>query len=310
MKSRSKIFMMIYMKKSRKVILTALLLFIVATFTQAQVGVGTSSPHASAKLEVSSTTKGFLPPRMTTTERNAITSPATGLVIFNTITNSLETRKSTGWVSLSETFVALPTIVIGTQQWMRENLDVSFFRNGDPIPYISDPVIFKDRTTPAWTWYDGNAANGEIYGKLYNWYAVNDSRGLCPTGWHVPTSAEWSTLSTTLDPNPDATLSLAGVYMKSARYISPNTPIWDQGDGPNTGTNLSGFTGLPGGMVDISGSFGMGNHGYWWTSTSFYSVPDVPASEVTVAVYLGSISYLASSSFAKADGMSVRCIRD
>jgi uncharacterized protein (TIGR02145 family) len=293
------------MCKSRITILTALLLFIVATFTQAQVGVGTSSPHASAKLEVSSTTKGFLPPRMTTTERNAITSPATGLVIFNTTTNSLETRKSTGWVSLSETFVALPTIVIGTQQWMKENLDVSFFRNGDPIPY-SDPVIFKGLTTPAWTWYDGNAANGEIYGKLYNWYAVNDSRGLCPTGWHVPTSAEWSTLSTTLDPNPDPTLSLAGVYMKSARITSAGTPIWSVG----SATNLSGFTGLPGGMVDISGSFGMGNYGYWWTSTSFYLVPEVPESEVTIAVYLGSISYLVSSSFAKADGLSVRCIRD
>jgi uncharacterized protein (TIGR02145 family) len=293
------------MCKSRITILTALLLFIVATFTQAQVGVGTSSPHASAKLEVSSTTKGFLPPRMTTTERNAITSPATGLVIFNTTTNSLETRKSTGWVSLSETFVALPTIVIGTQQWMRENLDVRFFRNGDPIPY-SDPVIFKGLTTPAWTWYNGNAANGEIYGKLYNWYAVNDSRGLCPTGWHVPTSAEWSTLSTTLDPNPDPTLSLAGVYMKPARITSAGTPIWSVG----SATNLSGFTGLPGGMVDISGSFGMGNYGYWWTSTSFYLVPEVPESEVTIAVYLGSISYLVSSSFAKADGLSVRCIRD
>jgi uncharacterized protein (TIGR02145 family) len=244
---------------------------------------------------------------LTTDERNAITSPATGLVIFNTTTNSLETRKSTGWVSLSETFVALPTIVIGTQQWMKENLDVSFFRNGDPIPYISDPVIFRDLTTPAWTWYNGNAANGEIYGKLYNWYAVNDSRGLCPTGWHVPTSAEWSTLSTKLDPNPDPTLSLAGVYMKSARITSAGTPIWSLG----SATNLSGFTGLPGGKVDYNGSFRMGDEGYWWTSTSFYLVPEVPESEVTIAVYLGnSISFLSAASFVKAEGMSVRCIRD
>jgi uncharacterized protein (TIGR02145 family) len=307
MKSISKTLVLKYMNKSRKVILTALLLLVAATFTQAQVGVGTSSPDSSAKLEISSTTKGFLPPRMTTTQRNAITSPATGLVIFNTTTNSLETRKSTGWVSLSETFVALPTIVIGTQQWMRENLDVSFFRNGEAISYVSDPGSFSGLTTPAWTWYDGSADNGAIYGKLYNWYAVNDSRGLCPTGWHVPTSAEWSTLSTTLDPNPDPTLSLAGVYMKSARITSAGTPIWSLG----SATNLSGFTGLPGGMVDNYGPFRMGDEGYWWTSTSFYLVPEVPEGLVTIAVYLGnSISYLATASFVKADGMSVRCIRD
>ncbi len=300
---------MIYMKKSRIAILTTLWLLVAASLTQAQVGVGTATPDASARFQVdanlSTQARGFLPPRLTTAERNAITSPATGLVIFNTTTNSLETRKSTGWVSLSETFVALPTIVIGTQQWMRENLDVSFFRNGDPIPY-SDAGSFFGLTTPAWTWYNGSAANGEIYGKLYNWYAVNDSKGLCPTGWHVPTSAEWLTLSTTLGS------SSAGIYMKSARYISPETPIWDRGDGTNTGTNFSGFTGLPGGIINFNGSIRMGSDGYWWTSTSYSPIPGNPEFDQTFAVYLRNVqsNLTFASNYEKAEGMSVRCIRD
>lgn len=288
-----------YIFNTRKSFLTGLLFLVAVTFTQAQVGIGTSSPDSSAKLDVSSTTKGFLPPRMTTAQRNAISSPATGLVIFNTTTNSLETRKSTGWVSLSETFVALPTIVIGTQQWMRENLDVSFFRNGDAIPYIDNAGSFSGLTTPAWTWYNGSAANGEIYGKLYNWYAVNDARGLCPKGWHVPTSAEWATLLTTLGS------SSPGIYMKSAGTKSDGTPIWDQGDGTNIGTNLSGFTGLPGGRLDNYGGYmRMGYDGYWWTSTE---ADETQAYSVNLG---NNRPNLAFATLDKVVGMSIRCIRD
>jgi uncharacterized protein (TIGR02145 family) len=292
--SRSKTRIVNYMNKSRKVILTALLLSVAATFTQAQVGIGTSSPDSSAKLEISSTTKGFLPPRMTTTQRNAISSPATGLVIFNTTTNSLETRKSTGWVSLSETFVALPTIVIGTQQWMRENLDVSFFRNGEAIPYVGDPGSFSGLTTPAWTWYDGSADNGAIYGKLYNWYAVNDARGLCPTGWHVPSDAEWTSLSTTFDPN------YAGVFLKSVGFTR-----WEAGDFTNVGMNHSGFTALPGGRLNnFQGYIGIGYQGFWWSSTQ---VDETQAKSVNLE---NNRATLVSGDFGKAVGMSVRCIRD
>jgi uncharacterized protein (TIGR02145 family) len=195
----------------------------------------------------------------------------------------------------------LPTIVIGTQQWMRENLDVSFFRNGDPIPYISDAGSFWTLITPAWTWYNGNAANGEIYGKLYNWYAVNDSRGLCPTGWHVPTIAEWNTLSIKLDP----TQSLAGEYMKSARITSAGTPIWSSG----SATNRSGFTGLPGGKLDGAVFTSMGEQGFWWTSTS--REPEAQDPAAPIAVFLGSsLSYISADFSVKAAGMSVRCIRD
>jgi hypothetical protein len=165
------------------------------------VGIGTATPNVSAQLEVSSTTKGFLPPRMTTVQRDLITTPATGLVLFNSTTNRIELYTGSAWVSLttpSSTAVFLPTIVIGTQQWMAKNLDVAFYRNGDPIPQVTDATSWAALTTGAWCYYYNDPIQGTKYGKLYNWYAVNDLRGLAPQGWHIPNEAELFTLETTL----------------------------------------------------------------------------------------------------------------
>ena len=238
------------MKKIQPFLFAAMLFIYLPVY--AQVGIGTATPDASAKLDITSTTQGLLPPRMTTAQRDAIVSPATGLVIFNTTTNSLETKNSSGWVSLSSSFVALPTIVIGTQQWMEKNLDVLTYRNGDIIPQVTDPTAWAALTTGAWCYYNNDVANGAIYGKLYNWYAVNDPRGLAPTGWHVPSDAEWTTLETTLGGDP-----VAGGKMKVA-----GTTRWTT---PNTGaTNESGFAGLPGGTRNNNGTFSnVGSNGYW-----------------------------------------------
>jgi uncharacterized protein (TIGR02145 family) len=259
----------------------------------AQVGIGTATPDASAVLDASSITKGFLPPRMTTAQRDAIVSPATGLVIFNTSTNSIEIKNSSGWIALSASFVALPTIVIGTQQWMEKNLEVVTYRNGNIIPQVTDPTAWAALTTGAWCYYNNDPLNGAIYGKLYNWYAVNDPRGLAPTGWHVPTDAEWTTLSNTLGGD-----AVAGGKMKTT-----GTTIWSA---PNTdATNESGFAGLPGGYRASYGTFfNVGNYGYWWSSTEL---------STTTAWYrylFYGFGFIFRTSNYKEAGFSVRCLRD
>ena len=154
------------------------------------------------------------------------------------------------------TLASMPSVTICTQVWMLKNLDVSTYRNGDPIPQVTDSIQWANLTTGAWCYYNNDPANGVTYGKLYNWYAVNDPRGLAPTGWHVPSDAEWNTLSTCL-----GGYAVAGGAMKET-----GTTHWTS---PNTGaTNSSGFTGLPGGARDFNGTFSnVGNSGIWWSST-------------------------------------------
>jgi uncharacterized protein (TIGR02145 family) len=257
------------------------------------VGIGTNTPAASALLDVSSTTKGFLPPRMTTTQRDAIASPAAGLIIYNATTNSVQLYNGSGWLSLSPSFVPLPAIVIGTQQWMSKNLEAAFYRNGDPIPQVANVTAWAALTTGAWCYYNNDSTLGNKYGKLYNWYAVNDPRGLAPQGWHIPSDAEWTTLSTTLGGD-----AVSGGKMKEAgtlNWTSPNTG----------GNNNSGFTGLPGGYRSSNGSFASSlNTGWWWTATE--SAP--PQVSYRFLDNLGSL--LSSSTSNKQFGFSVRCIRD
>lgn len=258
------------------------------------VGMGTLAPNASAQLDVSSTTKGLLLPRMTTTQRDAITTPAAGLVIFNTTTNGIEIKTSFGWISVNTSSAdALSTIQIGTQKWMSKNLDVAFYRNGDPIPQVTDATAWAALTTGAWCYYNNDSTQGTKYGKLYNWYAVNDPRGLAPQGWHIPSDAEWTALETPLGGS-----SVAGGKMKEA-----GTPHWTT---PNTGgNNNSGWEGLPGGYRLTNGTFlNVGNFGYWWSSSE-------TSTTYAWARYLYyELGALLSSNYNKLDGYSVRCVRD
>jgi len=223
------------------------------------------------------------------------TITAGGVTYPNIDGTSGQILTSTGAGTLTWTTpVFLPTIVIGTQQWMRENLDVMTYRNGDIIPQVTDPSAWAALTTGAWCWYNNDPLNGANYGKLYNWYAVNDPRGLAPQGWHIPTYSEWATLSTLLGGD-----AAAGGKMKTIGIT-----IWST---PNTSaTNESGFSGLPGGTRSNYGTFyDLGSDGYWWSATEeFYT---------TNAWYRGlyyNYSVLGMVSLSKKIGFSVRCLRD
>lgn len=282
--------------KKALVLLSFLFLMVTARTQSLAINTDGSPANISALLDVKSTSKGFLPPRMSTVQRDLITTPATGLVIFNSTTNNLQLYNGTEWVSLitpSSTAVFLPTIVIGTQQWMNKNLDVAFYRNGDPIPQVTNPAAWAALTTGAWCYNNNDSIQGTTYGKLYNWYAVNDPRGLAPQGWHIPSDAEWTALETPLGGS-----SVAGGKMKEA-----GTSHWTT---PNTGgNNNSGWAGLPGGIRFNDGSFTLvGNFGYWWSATEG-SATDAWSRYLT---YLN--GNIVRENLNKRFGFFVRCVRD
>ena len=266
----------------------------------AQVGIGTATPAASAQLDVSSTTKGFLPPRMTAAQRSAISSPTNGLLVYQTdYPSGLYYFNAGVWSKLSETTsypngTATPVQTICCQSWMTKNLDVATYRNGDPIPKVTDNAAWAALTTGAYCYYNNDSATyAATYGKLYNWYAVNDPRGLAPEGWHVPTDFEWTTLENCL-----GGAAVAGGAMKETGAIHWTTP--------NTGaTNISGWAGLPGGYRNSLGTFnGVGNGGYWWSST-------VVSTSYAWFRYLDYSNGIISRDFNdKKVGFSVRCLRD
>ena len=148
-------------------------------------------------------------------------------------------------------------VQIGQQVWMDKNLEVETYRNGDVIPQVTDAKEWAALKTGAWCYHSNNKANGVIYGKLYNWYAVNDPRGLAPKGWHIPSKAEWTTITTFLGGE-----NVAGGKMKAT-----GLSLWNS---PNFGaTNESGFSGLPGDTrYNNIGMFGdIGSFGIWWSDT-------------------------------------------
>lgn len=183
------------------------------------------------------------------------------------------------------------TIVLGNgQEWMAENLRTTYYANGDPIPNVTDATQWGNLSTGAWAHYNNDSQYENTYGKLYNWYAVADSRNVCPPGWHVPTDAEWSFLINYLGGE-----AVAGGKMKST-----GTQYWSS---PNIGaTNASGFSGLPGGYRFSDGTFySIGSLGNWWSSTEYVTGF---AWDCNLYHNLGNVSRWYNG---KADGLSVRC---
>jgi uncharacterized protein (TIGR02145 family) len=199
---------------------------------------------------------------------------------------------------------ALASITICNQIWSVKNLDVTHYRNGDSIPQVSNPNEWGSLTTGAWCYFNNDSSNNATYGKLYNWYAVNDPRGLAPIGWHIPTNTEWTYLIDTCLGGS----SIAGGKMKTTGTVQSGTGLWRS---PNSGaTNSSNFTALPGAFRDDVGGFGFGVPSYtafWWSAT------DLGPSDPRWAwgrslVYNGTSANLTGS--LKTSGFSVRIIKD
>jgi uncharacterized protein (TIGR02145 family) len=189
----------------------------------------------------------------------------------------------------------LGDVVIGTQTWMGCNLDVDTYRNGDPIPEVNHPNDFFALTTGAWCYYNADTANGVIYGKLYNWYAVNDPRGLAPEGYHIPSNEEFTTLAD----------YLGGYLVAGGKMKQTGTDLWAS---PNEGaTNTSGFTSIPGGYRSQGVGFNsLGYSSYYWTSTNSDS-----SQFDAIYRFIGySYEYLGEYYSNKETGFSVRLIKD
>jgi uncharacterized protein (TIGR02145 family) len=189
-------------------------------------------------------------------------------------------------------------LTIGSQVWMLKNLNVDHYRNGDSIPEARDAKAWTDLKTGAWCYYNNDPAMGAIYGKLYNWYVVNDPRGLAPDGWHVPTNIECTELETCLGGS-----YVAGGRLKHTGTVDSGIGLWFS---PNTGaTNSSGFSALPGGGRSSNGRFnGIGSFGVWWSSTENGS------SEAWGRNLGFSNANIFSIYDFKGSGFSVRCIKD
>lgn len=194
------------------------------------------------------------------------------------------------------------TIVIQNgQEWMSENLNVDQFSNGNAIANITDGVAWQDATADGWCYYNNDPANGPIYGKLYNWYVVNDSRNVCPTGWHVPNQADWAALTGYL--GTDA-FEIA-TKMKSIGSIPSADGLWSSA---NDGTNESGFNALPGGyrsgISGNSGAFlGFGINGLFWSSDEFNLNN---AHRHNVDLFIG----YNTTNWDKETGLYIRCVKD
>jgi uncharacterized protein (TIGR02145 family) len=376
------------MKKTLLNTLTIAILFFAST-ANAQVGIGVPAEniHPSAELEVKSSTKGFLPPRMTKAERDAILTPAAGLLVYQTdgdetnptglyffdgaawrngagvvgakgdkgatgdqgaqglqgpkgdqgpagtgissgtSKNQLMYWNGSAWVTLNpgtngqvltvsdgdliwkliEGYGkpikdidgnAYGTVNIGNQQWMADNLKVTKYNDGTAIPNITDDMQWFQLSTGAWSYYNNDVTNNTKYGKLYNWYAVNktsnSNKNVCPTGWHVPTDAEWTVLTEYLGGQ-----SVAGGKMKevgTTNWLSPNTEA----------TNTSLFSALPGGGRFNEGIYyyGFGRSGNWWSS----SEGDANDAWYRDLHVISGNAYRDVGS--KGFGLSVRCIKD
>lgn len=185
------------------------------------------------------------------------------------------------------------TIDYGGHEWMAENLRASHYSNGDPISFITNTAEWAGTSSGAWCWYDNDSVFADCpMGKLYNWFAANDDRNICPSGWHVPDNSEWNYL-----------IEISGGVSQAGYYLKTTGNSW--WNAPNTADNSSGFSALPGGFRYLNGLFlYSGYNGAWWTSD------DAGNGLAQYQLMYNNDSVVYGSSTQYNNGMSVRCKRD
>lgn len=266
-----------------------------------RMGIGTSSPNSSSALDLTSTSRGFLPPRMTDSQMKAISSPPAGLMVYNTTFSSVFWYNGTSWDiganrdghscgTVTYGGKTYNSVIIGNQCWMDENLNIGVAIIGTENQ-TNNGILEK-------YCYDNSTANCNTYGGLYQWdemmqYVTTEgAQGICPGGWHIPSLAELNTLIHHLDS------AVAGGKMKEAglaHWASPNTGA----------TNSSGFTALPGGYKNACCNFGfLTVDGWFWVSTQ----------GTTTWAWSNGLSYAFTNCFVfsnlKSSALSCRCVRD
>ena len=194
------------------------------------------------------------------------------------------------------------TIHIGAQVWLKQNLKTRHYLNGDSIPIVPVKNSWSALTTGAYCYYLNDTNNNLTYGKLYNWFAVTDTRKICPDGWHVSSDGEWNIMEKHLDASVDTTLTGYQGSTVGGKLKETGTTHWAT---TSAGvTNSSGFTALPGGHRLTGIFYNLGNNGYWWTKTQ---------KDVSFSWHRGlndGSSQIMRSSANKNDGRAVRCIKD
>jgi uncharacterized protein (TIGR02145 family) len=206
-------------------------------------------------------------------------------IITSIVLGSCTNSKSVGDVSSTE-------VKIGEQIWMTENLNVDKFRNGEPIPEVKTEEEWEkygNEGKPAWCYYNNDPSNGKKYGKLYNWFAVTDPRGISPKGWRVPADEDFMELMMQLGGQ-----DVAGTKMKDTKGWAEN----------GNGDNESGFSGLPGGVRTLLVFFDRGSVGWWWSTSKTDSTQARGISLVSGEKRMKSIVHY------KTVGLSVRCIKN
>ena len=193
---------------------------------------------------------------------------------------------------------AIETVKIGSQEWTVKNLDVSRYRNGDIIPEVKDPIEWANLKTGAWCYYDNDSKNGAIYGKLYNWYAVADPRGIAPEGFHIPSDDEWKTLNNYIDSE-----KINGIEKKVLRNTHQYYELGDEVE--------SRFKGLPGGtrLISKNGTAYFSSidfDGAWWNSSG--SITNCNLYNSVNYYFYGSANCYKNNS--PPAGFSLRCIKD